>query len=72
MLAPAIWLVAVLVAPTVSAEWSEIKADEEIVLFTTMGSRAGSGAGWTWTFGVACMNPTGGVWRWGCWRRRWN
>ncbi len=42
----AIWCVAVLVAPTVSAEWSEIKADEEIVLFTTMGSRAGSGAGW--------------------------
>lgn len=33
-------------APTALAQWSEIKADEEIVLFTTMGSRAGSGAGW--------------------------
>jgi len=43
---PAIWLVAALMAPTVLAQWSEIKADEEIVFFTTMGSRAGSGAGW--------------------------
>lgn len=42
----AIWLVAVLMAPTVLAQWSEIKADEEIVFFTTLGSRASSGAGW--------------------------
>jgi phosphatidate phosphatase APP1 len=39
-------LVAVLVAPVAWAQWSEIKPDEEIVFFTTMGSRAGSAAGW--------------------------
>jgi hypothetical protein len=33
-------------APTAFAQWSEIKPDEEIVFFTTLGARAGSGAGW--------------------------
>lgn len=45
------WLHAILVLtalrmPTVAAEWSDIKADEEVVFFSTMGSRAVSGAGW--------------------------
>ena len=42
----AILLLVVLMAPTALAQWSEIKADEEVVFFTTMGSLAGSAAGW--------------------------
>jgi len=38
--------VTALVTPTVAAEWSELKADEEVVFFSTMGSRAAAGAGW--------------------------
>ena len=33
-------------APAVAAQWSEIKADEEVVFFTTMGSRAAADSGW--------------------------
>jgi phosphatidate phosphatase APP1 len=69
----AIWLAAVLMTPTVWAQWSEIKADEEIVLFTTMGSRADSGAGWDldirgcvyeperWRLGLGLLEETLGL-----------
>jgi phosphatidate phosphatase APP1 len=42
----AILTAALLIVPATAAQWSEIKADEEIAFFTTMGSRAASGAGW--------------------------